>query len=365
MNLNNVKLQLLLVSTVMTIVACGREEPEPQPPATPVTVAMVQAQWVEETTRTIGRLEADTAPSLSAQTSGRVVEVLVEAGDAVVVGQVLARLDGDQQRASFEATRGEVLQLEALSSNQAKRVERLEALVEAQLISADQFEEAQAQSKALRSQLDSARARLTQAQLNLQYTEMTSPVAGEVQARLISAGDFVTVGQVAFDIIAAEALQAVFPVPQQLGAVVSVGQSVRLHPVGMHSSLTLPITEVRPAVGARSRAVEVVVDVTNPGDWRAGGSMVGQIILASRDGVVVPPNAVVRRPSGDVVYVVDEASDVVAQRLVELGVRGPDWVEVRSGLDAGEMIVVDGAGFLTDGARVSFSVEATEDEIAP
>lgn len=360
----NFRTSLFLVSGALMLSACSQEEPVTGPPATPVTVASVELQRVEDTTTTVGRLQADTAPRVAAETAGRVVEVLKEAGDPVTAGQVLARLDGEVQRAAFQAARGEVMRLEALSANQTQRVERLAQLVEEQLVSQDQFDEARAQSQALSSQLDSARARLTQAQLDLQRTELVSPVTGELQARHISAGDFVGVGQIAFEMVASDALQAVFPVPQQLGSVVSLGQAVRLYPLGAPDDLlTLPITEVRPAVGLRSRAVEVVVDVANPGAWRAGASVIGEIILASRDGLTVPPTSVVRRPAGDVVYVVDTANSVVEERVVALGVRHANWLEVVSGLEADEIVVMDGAGFLTDGARVALTSHAGNGDV--
>lgn len=355
----NVRLHLAFISGALLLAACSSEVPETALPATPVTAVSVKSQLVEEIATTIGRLEAQTAPRIAAQTAGRVVDVLVEAGDPVKAGEVLARLDGDAQRAALQAARGEVVQLEALATNQAKRVERLEQLVQDQLISEDQFEDAKAQSKALSSQLDSARARLTQAQLNLQHTEILSPIAGEVQARHVSVGDFVGLGQVAFEVVASEALQAVFPVPQQLGSVVSAGQMVRLYPLGDKQPISmLPVAEVRPAVGARSRAVEVVVNVTNPGVWRAGASIVGEIILTARQGVVVPPTSVVRRPAGDVVYVINTTEATVEERVLQLGVRHADWVEVRSGLGGDELIVLDGAGFLTNGARVAIASKA-------
>ena len=342
-------------SLILLVVACGGDNDAPAgPPATAVTSAIATLQEVAHIERSVGRLHAYTAPRVAAETSGRVIEVLAEAGDVVEAGEVLARLDGESQRAQLEMARGDVLQLRALSQNQQARVERLTSLAGGNLVSKDQYEEAQAQAQALRSQLTSAQARLSAAQLDLQRTEIASPVAGQIETRHISAGDFVGVGAPLFDVVAADALMAVLPVPQRLATEVSLGQMVRLHTLNLPDLvLEVPITEIRPVVGGRSRAVEAVVNLDNPGGWRAGASVVGEIVLAEREAVVVPPGAVVKRPAGEVVYVIDPERSIAIERVVDIGLRHAEWIEILSGVSAGEAIVLSGAGFLTDQAPVA------------
>lgn len=354
-----------LVSSAILVVACGGGSDAPsERPATSVTQAVATLQTVTQLERSVGRLKANTAPMIASETSGRVIEVLAEAGDVVEAGQVLARLDGDSQRAQLEAARGEVLQLRALAKNQQARVERLSGLVDGELVSKDQFEEAQSQAEALSSQLASAQARLSSAQLDLQRSEIVSPVAGQIEARHISSGDFAGVGTPLFDVVSADALMAILPVPQRLSKEVKVGQMVRLHSLESPTEvIEAPITEVRPVVGMRSRAVEVVVTLDNPGDWRDGGSVVGEIVLAEREAVVVPPISVVKRPAGEVVYVIDQDQSIAIERVVEVGLRHAEWIEIRSGVSAGEAVVLSGAGFLTDQAPLA--IEDREAGSAP
>lgn len=355
MTLRPICMRTASASLLFLIVACGGETEAPTgPPTTAVTAATATMQDVAQTERSVGRLHAYTAPRVAAETSGRVTEVLAEAGDAVEAGEVLARLDGDTQRAQLEMARGDVLQLRALSENQQARVERLSSLAGGDLVSKDQYEEAKAQAQALRSQLTSARARLSAAQLDLQRTEITSPVAGQIETRHISAGDFVGTGAPLFDVVSADALMAVLPLPQRLASEVSLGQVVRLHALNLPDLvIEAPITEIRPVVGGRSRAVEVVVTLDNPGNWRAGGSVVGEIILAEREAVVVPPGSVVKRPAGEVIYVIDPERSIAIERVVEIGLRHAEWMEILSGVSAGEAVVLSGAGFLTDQAPLA------------
>ncbi len=343
--------------TAALLVACGGEDDEGGAlPATTVTQANTQSQVVERIERSVGRVHATTAPTVAAETAGRVVEVLVDAGDAVEAGQVLARLDGQAQRAAVEAARGEVMRLQALSANQKRQVDRLATLVDGELVSTDQFEQAQAQAKALASQLQSAQARLSDAQRNLDHIQIIAPVSGEIEVRHVSEGDFIDTGQPAFGLVSSKALQVVLPVSQRLMSDIAVGQSVYLKPMGIDQRpITATITEVRPVVGERSRAVEAIVSLDNPGGWRAGSSMVGEIVLQRYEAVVVPATAVVKRPAGDVVYVIDSAQSTVREQIVQTGVREGDWVEIANGLTADTAVVLDGAGFLTDGARIELA----------
>lgn len=103
-------------------------------------------------------------------------------------------------------------------------------------------------------------------------------------------------------------------------------------------------------VGA-ARAVVVIAEFTNPGGWRAGASVNGSVTLERRaDAVLVPEVSVVQRPAGTVVYVVEDGK--ARARPVRTGIRQEGRVEILEGLDGSERVVVDGAGFLTDGAPV-------------
>lgn len=364
MTLRSTHTLITSASTLLLLVACGgQSDVSPGPPATAVTQAVATLQTVTQVERSVGRLRANTAPLVASETPGRVVEVLAEAGDLVESGQVLARLDGDSQRAQLEATRGEVSQLRALTRNQQARVERLSGLADSNLVSKDQFEEAQSQAEALNSQLASAQARLASAQLDLQRTEVVSPVAGQVELRHISSGDFVGVGAPLFSVVSPTALMAVMPLPQRLSTQVKVGQRVRLYSLDSPLDIVeFPISEIRPVIGNRSRALEVVVALPNPGDWRDGGSVVGEIVLAEREAVVVPPISVVKRPAGEVVYVIDRDQSLAVERVVEIGLRHAQWIEIKSGVGAGEGIVLGGAGFLTNQAPIAVEADAGSTE---
>jgi RND family efflux transporter MFP subunit len=268
------------------------------------------------------------------------------------MGDALAVLDDRSQRLEVDSVRAAIDRLEALLENQRLTVRRFEDLAAEQSVSQSLLDDARAQRVALEAQLREASARLADAELALAKTRITSPVSGTVQRRLVSQGDFVQVGSPVFELVAPRLLQAFLPFPERLVEVLHPGQRVRLAvPSQPGRSTEGKISELRPMVGTGNRAIEAIVSLENPGNWRPGSSVNGTVILQEREAVVVPSIGVVRRPVGDVVYVVD--GDTVSQRIVTTGVRSEGGVELMSGIAAGETVVADGAGFLTDGARIA------------
>ena len=173
-----------------------------------------------------------------------------------------------------------------------------------------------------------------------------------VERRLISVGDYVSPGTPIVTIVGRDGIRAVLPFPERLSGQLRPGLAVTLdQPARPGETVTGTVTEVRPMVGTNNRAVEALVDLPGASDWPAGGSITAKLVLASREGVVVPAASVVRRPAGDVVYVL--SGEKVAERKVTVGLRDVERAEVLTGVEPGETVILGGAGFLTDGALVA------------
>jgi len=318
---------------------------------TPVTTAEAVRQRVDAVETTVGRIEATASPALAAETSGRVVRLHVDGGSIVRKGQVLAELDGEPQRLAVSSARASVERLEALLANQQRTVKRYQEL-RSKAVSESMLEEAIAQESARQAELNDARARLAEAEYRLDRTRIKSPVDAIVERRLISVGDYVSPGTPIVTIVGREGIRAVLPFPERLSGQLRPGLAVTLEqPARPGEAVTGTVTEVRPMVGTNNRAVEALVDLPGASEWPAGGSITAKLVLASREGVVVPAASVVRRPAGDVVYVL--TGEKVAERKVTVGLRDVERAEVLTGVEPGETVILGGAGFLTDGALVA------------
>jgi RND family efflux transporter MFP subunit len=318
---------------------------------------LVQADTAREravdiTEHAIGRIRVRTAPTLRAEVAGRVLEVKVDAGARVSAGELLATLDAEPFRLARDAARSEVDRLRAQVRNQQRQVERLQAQAEEQYVSESELDAATTALDEFRASLAGAEARLEQARRDLDLTRIRAPVEGRVVERHVSAGDYPGVGEALFDLVAPAGLRAVLPLPETAAGRVEPGMAVRLWLPGAPGEIVeAEVTALRERVGDASRSFDALVDFDNPGGWRDGAGVVGEII---RDrlpaAVVVDQTSVVQRPAGEVVYTLKD--DKAVENVVETGFRFDGRVVVRHGLEAGATIARDGADYLSDGAAV-------------
>lgn len=324
-------------------------------PATPVTIIAAKTVDIEVWEESVGQLEATTAPMIAAEVGGRISSIHADEGQEVETGQLLAAMDKTDFMLSKELMEADIRRLQALSRGQELKLGRLRTLVRKKSATQAALDDAQAEFDALRAQTVSAQVRLKQANRNIAKSEIVSPVSGRVDDRKISVGDYVQVGMPLFHLTSREYLKVRLPYPESLGGVLRKGLPVRLvSPIAPDLTVEGEVTEIRPLITSENRAIHVIVDVRNPGPWEPGASVTGKIQVARRENaVVVPESSVVLRPAGTVVYIVKNA--VAKQQVVRTGLRLEGQVEILSGLAAGQVVAMDGAGFLTDGAPVVVS----------
>ena len=322
-------------------------------PATPITIIAAKTANIEVLEASVGQLEATTAPMIAAEVGGRISGIHADEGQEVEIGQVLASMDKTDFILSRELMDADIRRLQALSRGQELKVGRLRTLVQKKSATQAALDDAQAELDALRAQTVSAQIRLKQADRNIVKSEIVSPVSGRVDDRTISVGDYVQVGMPLFHLTSREYLKVRLPYPESLGGVLRKGLPVRLvSPIAPDLTVEGEVTEIRSLITSENRAIHVIVDVRNPGPWEPGASVTGKVQVARRENaVVVPQSSVVLRPAGTVVYMIKDK--VAKQLVVRTGLRQDGQVEILSGLAAGQVVAMDGAGFLTDGAPVT------------
>ncbi|HCZ47524.1 MAG TPA: efflux RND transporter periplasmic adaptor subunit [Gammaproteobacteria bacterium] len=332
---------------------CGPQETgSVKPPGILITAEPVMSAPVETVEASVGQVESLVEPVVAAEVAGRVLTVEVEVGDTVRKGQPLVVLDSEDYRLRRGAARAEIGRLEALIGQQERLVARYETLAKSDFFAKNALDDAQAQLKALRSQLAAARTQLSEAERNLARGRVLAPVDAGVAARMVNEGDYVGVGTPLLRLSTDQLLRVTLPYPEALADVLRSGLPVRLRsPAVPDTVVEGTVTEIRPTVGMANRALLVLVDLPNPGGWKPGASVDGEVILDRRDqALLVPETAVVMRPAGPTVYLVED--DRARAVVVQTGVYQDGQVEILAGLEAGALVAVDGAGFLSDGAAV-------------
>ena len=184
---------------------------------------------------------------------------------------------------------------------------------------------------------------------------MQAPIEGLIARRHISLGDYVTPGQPLFNLVSVKRLRARLAFPEHQATSISVGKQVSLQTPGAKASIAVgTVTSVNPQIDPLSRAIEVIVEFDNPGDWYPGASVDATLIVRqTENALTVPTLSVVRRGGNEVVFVVD--GEVASQRTVKLGWREDEWVEVVEGLIAHDRVVTEGSALISDGSQLVIS----------
>lgn len=347
----------ILVVTTALLVGCGKEGEnagqKKGPPPTPVTTAPVTTTTANVSEKVLGRVESAASPQVFAEVPGTVMRVMVDVGDQVAPGEVLAEIDTADLRLALEASRAEMGRIEALHLTQQRTSARIERLHREKLVSEGALEESQAQLKSLAEQLAGAKARHSSAQRALAKARIVAPVSGVIELRRIAPGDYLDGRSAIFRIASDDSLRVHLPFPEAYATRLRPGLTVRLtSPMAPERVVTGVVDTVTPAVNGNSHTVEAIVHLNGAEGLSEGASVNAELILDQHThALMVPESSVVRRPAGEVVYAIK--GNTAEQRIVTTGVRQNGLVEILSGLQGDEMVAVDGAGFLTDKATVA------------
>jgi membrane fusion protein (multidrug efflux system) len=325
----------------------------------PVTAITAEKESIRQLTRVQGVVEAVDAPELKSKVAAEVVAVLVEEGDSVQAGQVLARLDDEGFRLDKQGAEADIQRLQALLETQRRTLERDDSLFRQKLISDAKLDDARSAVKQTRAQLAHARSLLAKTEYQLSHTRVRSPIDGIIQYRNISVGDYVNPNSPSskplFQVVDRSHLRARLYFPENLAHQVRAGTPVRLLKGDLQVDGQVDI--LRPMLESGNRSQHALVGFDNRHQWRPGESITAQAELARNDqAVVVPAGVLVRRPAGLVVYRLqgESAEEVV----VMTGIREGGRVEIVEGIEAGDRLVQEGAHYLGNGVAVSLQGES-------
>lgn len=343
--LNRLTLSAALGLALATLAGCaGKSESKPtaqdKPAADPipVEVATVATGNLAPVYPTTATLEAEREAKLIAEQSGEVEAVLVEEGDRVQAGQVLARLDSDRARLERDREASEAKRM-------AHDAERGATLASRGLLS----QQAAEQTHFARDTQD---ATLALAQLKLDKTAIRAPYAGVVTRRYVKPGQFLAQGAPAFEIADFSALKAKFNVPERAAATIARGQSVAMKADALEGQdFSGQVERVAPVVDRTSGTVTVTVAVDPASALRPGLFVRMNVRYAQiGDALLLPKSALLRGEGGSRVYVIEDKH--AHTRPVKLGLEQGEQIQVLAGVESGNQVVTVGQEKLADGDPV-------------
>jgi RND family efflux transporter MFP subunit len=317
-----------------------------------VTVTGPRQRSIDYVLNALGSVESIHHPTISAETSGQIVSIEVSEGQAIAAQQLLATIDNTLHGIEADKAKAELQRQQVLLDNQQREVNHLLRLAKSQSVSKDRLEDEQAQLQMLSALLEVAKKQRQQALYLESKTRVQAPREGLIAKRHVSLGDYVTPGQPLFDLVSVKKLRARLAFPEHHAASICVGKEVELSsPVAQATVAVGTVTSINPRINPRSRALDVIVEFDNPGDWYPGASVDATLTVGqSENALTIPTLAVVRRGGNDVVFIVD--GDRASARTVQLGWREGDWVEIVEGLGLQDQVVIEGSALVSDGSQL-------------
>ncbi|WP_162242404.1 efflux RND transporter periplasmic adaptor subunit [Rhizobium sp. Leaf371] len=347
------RMALAATLAVTSLTACSDEEVPPPKPLPRVRVETVAPKPSVTEISLTGSIAARTETHLSFRTSGRIIERLVDVGDAVRRGQLLAQMDDEVQQADLESARATLLAATADLSHATAAFTRQQTLLRANSTAQTTYDLAEENLKVARASVKSAESALSNAEETLSYTKLTADADGVVTARNADVGETVQAAQAVFSVAVDGPRDAVFDIYESLlrsGEPPEVTVSLASDP---SVAARGPVREIAPTVDRQTGTVRVKVGLDRPPAAMTLASVVrGTVSLAGPPAFTLPPSALAASGGKPAVWVLDPAKTTVSLRPVTVAEYQTDAMIIATGLKAGDRVVVDGTKLLRQGQTV-------------
>lgn len=320
--------------TALAVTAAGADD-LPTMTAGPVTVA--EEQVID------GVIEAVNRSTVSAQTTGRIIELPFDVDDYVEKGEVIVRFRDKEQQARLERARAALEEARARLAQARAEFGRIETVYEQGVVSKSRMDQARAEFESAQARVEASRAALEEAREQFGHTVVEAPYSGIVMERHVEIGETATVGQPLMTGLSLEHLRAVADVPQRHIGALREHQLARVQlPDG--DSVDAAGLRIFPYAEAGTHTFRVRVDLPVGQHGVYPGMLVKVAFVSGRkEQLLVPADAVVRRSEVTAVYVLD-ADGRLHFRQIRAGTpRADGRVPVLAGLTAGEEVVTDPA----------------------
>ncbi len=365
------KVLMLCICATALLAACNRGAPpaakaaDAPAAATPaaaasmtVTTTTVRSEQIVRTVPATGSIFAWQEVIVGAEVGGyRVAAVLVDVGTRVQKGQPLVQLSGDMLQAELASRQAAVRSAEAAEVNSAAALRRGEQISTSGALSAADLDRLKAEQIAAHARVETARVDLHTAELRVGYGTVNAPDSGTITSRTVSVGQIAQAGQEMLRMLRQNRVEWRAEVPESQLSRVKVGAASQVTAVD-GSTLKGKVRAIAPTVQVNNRTGIAYVDITG-GDARPGMFARGAIEAGAGPALLVPVASVVMQDGYSYVFVVKGNNTVERHLVQQAGVHG-DAMEVASGVAAGDVVAVKGAGFLKDGDTVRVSTAAAE-----
>ncbi|TCB66974.1 efflux RND transporter periplasmic adaptor subunit [Acinetobacter sp. ANC 4178] len=364
------------LATSIALVGCSKDQKDAQQagasqqmPPTEVGIIVAQPQSVEQSVELSGRTTAFEVSEVRPQTSGIILKRLFAEGSYVREGQALYELDSRTNRATLDNAKAALLQQEANLSSLKTKLNRYQQLVSSNAVSKQEYDDLVGQVRVADAQVAAARAQVKNAEVDLGYSTIRSPISGQTNRSTVTAGALVTANQVD-PLVTIQRLDPIYvDINQSSTELLRLRQQLSKGSLDSSNNTRVKLKledgsyypiEGRLAfsdasVNTETGTVTIRAVFPNPNHLLLPGMFANAQIVQGviPNAILVPQAAITRTPTGQAMAMIVDAKGAIESRPVTtVGVQGQDWI-VTEGIKTGEKIVVDGVAKVKPGQSVS------------
>ena len=348
------KIQTLVASMMVvcsiTLWGCSKDTTEPE--SVPLVMVSQPNTTHLEQKSYAGEVQARQQTALSFRVGGQVTERLVDVGDQVKVGQVLARLDVQDAQLELNAAKAQLESAQAAEKNAQDELKRFKQLLPSNAVSRSQYDSVENQYKAALSSLKQAQAKYNVTQNQTSYNQLIANKNGVITERNIEIGQVISAGQPAFQLAISGDREVVIGVPEQAIAQSKVGQDAIVTLWSKPDErFAAYVREISPAAD-QSRTFSVKVALREGQNTIQLGQSARVFFSSTESNVLSVPLASVSAAGKNAYVWVVNADNSIRRVPVSVGEYGRNSVTIRSGLQPKDYVVVGGVHLLREKQKI-------------
>ena len=345
---------LVVLVALVVLSGCSKEADTAAPQPRPVRTVTVEQRAAGATVTLTGRIEAEDEVTLAFRISGRVLENDRKLGDRIEPGQVVARLESQNERNTLRAAQANLVASQGQLTQARNHFERQDTLLNQGWTTRANHDQAKQALQTAESQVDAAEAQVKTAYDLVSFTELKADAPGVVTAVGPASGEVVQAGQMILRVARRDGRDAVFDVPAQ---VIRNAPSEPRITVNLTDdpkvTTTGRVREISPQADPVTRTFAVKVGLNDPPPaMRLGATVTARMEGDSVPVIEIPATALTKANSQPAVWIVDPANRTVSIRNVDVLRYDPARVAVSGGLTTGDVIVTAGVQALHPGQKV-------------
>lgn len=312
------------------------------PPATPVRYTEARSHQVRQQLRLPGTIEAPTLSPVASEVEGMVIKLLATEGTEVRKGSPLARLRKSNLELRLRSVMGELKEAAARKARAGRVLDRARELLEQELVSPGEFDDADAEFNAWDGRVEKLQADIERIELDISRCTIRSPIDGVVVAEHVEVGGWIGVGDGVMDVLATKRLEVRVELPARNFQLIKKNERAVVH-LASGEEILGEVDAIIPLADTGSRVFPVKVGIDNP-DGRIVSGMLVEVFLFVGDPegkIIVPKDAVVARGPMKFVLIIDD-ENMAQQVSVTTGAGVGDWIVVEGDLVEGQKVVTRG-----------------------